>query len=59
MGLEAYLVNRDRFEPDDEKSHLAFPCCACKFRHGSDRDEPCIRCDWNLGSKSDDELIEP
>lgn len=55
MGLETYQVARDHFEPDDS-THLAFPCCACRHRHGTDKDEPCIRCDWNLGAKGDDEL---
>lgn len=55
MGLETYQVARDRFEPD-ENTHLAFPCCACRHRHGTDKDEPCIRCDWNLSAKGDDEL---
>ena len=55
MGLETYQVARDHFEPD-ENTHLAFPCCACRHRHGTDKEEPCIRCDWNLGAKPDDEL---
>ena len=55
MGLETYHVARDHFEPD-ENTHLAFPCCACRHRHGTDKEEPCIRCDWNLGAKPDDEL---
>lgn len=55
MGLEAYSVRRDHFEPEDNTG-LCFPCCACRHRHGTDREEPCIRCDWNLGAKGDDEL---
>ena len=55
MGLETYQVARDHFEPD-ENTHLCFPCSACRHRHGTDKEEPCIRCDWNLGAKSDDEL---
>ncbi len=55
MGLETYQVARDHFEPD-ENTHLAFPCCSCRHRHGTDKEEPCIRCDWNLGAKPDDEL---
>lgn len=30
------------------ETRLAFPCCVCTHRHGSDRDEPCIRCTNNL-----------
>ena len=56
MGLETYQVARDHFEPDDDSTHLAFPCCACRHRHGTDKEEPCIRCDWNLAAKGDDEL---
>lgn len=55
MGLETFQVARDHFEPDDN-THLAFPCYACRHRHGTDKEEPCIRCDWNLGAKPDDEL---
>ena len=55
MGLEIYKVSRDHFEPDDG-GRLCFPCNACRHRHGTDKDEPCIRCDWNLGAKDDDEL---
>ena len=56
MGLETYQVARDHFEPDDN-THLTFPCCACRHRHGTDQEEPCIRCDWNLCAKPDDELL--
>ena len=55
MGLDLYKVRRDHFEPEDDTG-LCFPCCACRHRHGTDKDEPCIRCDWNLGAKEDDEL---
>lgn len=56
MGLEAYSVRRDHFEPDDNTPGLCFPCNVCRYRHGTDKDEPCIRCDWNLNAKEDDEL---
>lgn len=57
MGLEAYGVIRDHFEADDHKpGELRFPCNVCRHRHGTDKDEPCIRCDWNICSKEDDEF---
>ena len=41
----------DRFEVDTAfETKLAFPCCVCTHRHGSDRDEPCIRCTNNLNA---------
>ena len=56
MGLEEYGgVKRDHFEPDHENG-FCFPCCACKHRYGTDKEEPCIRCDWNMGAKPEDEL---
>ncbi len=56
MALDCYRVRRDHFEPYDADTGLCFPCNACRYRHGTDKDEPCIRCDWNLGAKPDDEL---
>ena len=56
MGLDLYKVPRDHFAESDG-GMFAFPCSACKHRYGEDTDEPCIRCDWNLRAKSDDELL--
>lgn len=56
MGIDLYRVQRDHFELDDAGMRLCFPCSVCKHRHGSDKDEPCIRCDWNMGALPDDEL---
>lgn len=51
MGLEAFVVQRDKFKLDESAEvHLAFPCCVCAHRHGTDRDEPCRTCDHNLGA---------
>lgn len=50
MSLENHIVTRDKFEAEDLGSGLAFPCCVCINRHGSDRDEPCNACDHNLNS---------
>jgi len=42
-------VIRDRFEIDTSfETVLSFPCCVCTHRHGTDKDEPCIRCEHNL-----------
>ena len=39
---------RDRFEVDKLfETRLAYPCCVCLHRHGTDRDEPCIYCEHN------------
>lgn len=39
---------KDYFEVDRSfESVLAFPCCVCEHRHGSDRDEPCNHCEHN------------
>lgn len=56
MGMDQYCVRRDHFELDDSGMYLCFPCSVCQHRHGSDKDEPCIRCDWNMGALPDDEL---
>jgi hypothetical protein len=43
---------RDRFTVDPEfETRLAFPCCVCIHRHGTDRDEPCIKCQHNLSAE--------
>lgn len=55
MGLESFVVPRDKFELDEPKGGLSFPCCVCKHRNGTDRDEPCRHCDHNLGAVADDE----
>jgi hypothetical protein len=56
MGLEAYQVKRDHFEPE-ESTYLCFPCSACRHRHtASCLDEPCVRCDWNAAAKPDYDL---
>lgn len=56
MSMDQYHVRRDHFELDDSGMSLCFPCSVCQHRHGSDKDEPCIRCDWNMGALSDDEI---
>ncbi len=56
MGMELYKVSRDKFELDEGDHQLAFPCCVCRHRYGTDKEEPCIRCDWNMACKNDDEL---
>lgn len=50
MPLFDYTVARDRFEPDESASGLSFPCSACRHRVGSDREEPCNSCDFNLNA---------
>ena len=42
-------IATSKFEPD-ENSHLAFPCCSCKHRHGTDKEEPCASCGHNLNA---------
>lgn len=53
MSIESYIVRRDNFEADTD-SHLAFPCCVCVHRHGSDREEPCRTCDHNANAVADE-----
>lgn len=55
MGLDNYTTRRDHFEPE-EYGNLAFPCCVCIHRHGSDQDHPCRTCDHN--AKSVDDAVE-
>lgn len=49
MSIEYYMVSRDHFEPE-ERSGLAFPCCVCAHRHGTDKEEPCRTCDHNANA---------
>ncbi len=45
-------IIKDRFEVDRSlETRLAFPCCVCIHRHGTDLDEPCIRCEHNLNAE--------
>ncbi len=47
--FEDWDVIKDRFEIDPVfEIKLAFPCCVCIHRHGTDKDEPCIHCEHNL-----------
>lgn len=55
MSLADYLVPRDKFKEDEKIEGLAFPCNGCRYRNRSDRDEPCLHCDHNLGSEPEDE----
>ena len=57
MSIDTYVVNRDKFEPEDQASgfQLCFPCCACKWRHGADYEEPCRTCDHNASAQDDDQ----
>jgi len=49
-------VTSDKFEVDPAfETRLAFPCCVCLHRHGTDRDEPCIRCENNLNAQIPDD----
>lgn len=53
MGLELHFANRDKFEleePGVGGYQLAFPCCVCAHREGSDKDEPCRTCDHNANA---------
>lgn len=44
---------RDYFKIDPAfETRLAFPCCVCLHRHGSDRDEPCNKCEHNLNAEA-------
>ena len=56
MGLPSYKVKRDKFEASDNGMGLGFPCNVCKHRHGTDKDEPCLHCDWNANAVQDDEV---
>lgn len=48
---ETNVTIRDCFAVDPAfETKFAFPCCVCTHRHGSDRDEPCIRCTHNLNA---------
>ena len=52
MGLELHIAHRDKFELEEPAGgfQLAFPCCVCTHRHGSDKDEPCRTCDHNANA---------
>ena len=51
MGLDIYHVPHDFFEVDDgDGGGLAFPCCVCVHRHGSDREAPCRGCCHNANA---------
>jgi len=47
-GLSEYIVDSDRFEPEEDYGLLAFPCNVCKHRRGKDTDAPCHDCDHNV-----------
>jgi hypothetical protein len=53
-GLRDYDVNRDKFEADLYGT-LVFPCCCCKYKHGSDDAEPCRTCDHNANAVRDED----
>lgn len=54
MSLMEYVTpGRDKFEAEERDSGFAFPCSACKYRHGTDQDEPCRSCDHNSAAKPD------
>ncbi|HKI53634.1 MAG TPA: hypothetical protein VJ987_05880 [Anaerolineales bacterium] len=56
MSLENYNVSRDKFELDEKTQVMfAFPCNVCNYRFGTDRQEPCLHCDHNIGAEPDDE----
>ena len=57
MPLKDHVIKgRDKFEPADLSLALAFPCCACKYRHvEDDQDEPCVSCDYNLNARPEAE----
>ena len=57
IGLRDYLVRRDKFEAQDADAGLAFPCCACRHRHGRDDQEPCRTCDHN--ARAVEEAVTP
>lgn len=50
MGLTDHSVRRDKFEPEGGDLGMAFPCCVCTHRHGSDQAEPCRTCDHNANA---------
>jgi hypothetical protein len=57
MGLESYAVNGDHFEAEDlgGPAGLAFPCCVCVHRHGTDKEEPCRSCGHNACAAADED----
>ena len=53
-GLQEWLTNNDKFEADEDGlTRMSFPCCACKHRNKTDRDEPCRSCGHNLNADID------
>ena len=56
MALIDYAVQRDKFEADEVTNGFDFPCGVCIHRHGTDMDEPCRTCDYNMRSVPDDEV---
>jgi hypothetical protein len=51
MSLRDWSCDNDKFEPADDcrgLSRLHFPCCVCKHRDKTDRDDPCSKCGHNL-----------
>lgn len=49
MGLQEYIVRRDKFDPRQDLGY-GFPCCACKHMTQSAKDEPCRTCDHNFNA---------
>lgn len=50
-AITRQINRRNKFDPAFE-TRLAFPCCVCLHRHGSDRDEPCNKCEHNLNAEA-------
>ncbi|KXS55304.1 MAG: hypothetical protein AWU57_290 [Marinobacter sp. T13-3] len=51
MSIADYAIaGRDRFEAEETPLGLAFPCSACRYRHGSDQEQPCAGCDHNTNA---------
>lgn len=51
--LEEHTI-RDRFQVDEQFTRgLDFPCCVCAHRHGTDCDEPCVRCTNNANATTE------
>ena len=58
MSIRDYSVERDHFNYDN-KHAMDFPCCVCTHNVVSDRDEPCRRCDHNIGAVPQFLIEEP
>jgi len=50
MGIEEYIVERDKFEHEVTNGFI-FPCDCCKHRRSDDKKQPCISCDHNSNAK--------